>query len=101
MVIMDFPTVIEIEINSDCNLACSYCPNSKMKRKEQGEMKDEVLATILAQLKSIKYSGKIAFDFYNEPTIAKKFLEHVRLVKKELPQSFIEIYSWAKALKTI
>jgi 8-amino-3,8-dideoxy-alpha-D-manno-octulosonate transaminase len=93
MVIMDFPTVIEIEINSDCNLACSYCPNSKMKRKEQGEMKDEVLATILAQLKSIKYSGKIAFDFYNEPTIAKKFLEHVRLVKKELPQSFIEIYS--------
>ena len=90
---MSLPTVVEIEINSDCNMACSYCPNSLAKRVEEGQMSDHLFEKILNDLKNAGYTGKIAFDFYNEPTLAKNFSQRVKRVKEVLPFSFLEIYS--------
>ena len=64
-----------------------------MKRIEKGQMSDKVFSTILYQLSEINYKGKIAFDFYNEPTLAPNFLINVKEVRKQLPDCYIEIYS--------
>ena len=71
------PAVIEIEINSNCNLSCSYCPNSLFDRKETGQMKWSTFTELVSQLKNNNYKGKIAFDFYNEPMEAINFKHYV------------------------
>lgn len=90
---MSFASVVEIEINSNCNLACSYCPNSEHERIEQGNMKKELFSKIIDQLAKIGFRGKLAFDFYNEPTLSPNFYNFMREAKDKLPGVFIEIYS--------
>ena len=87
------PTVVEIEINSQCNMACSYCPNSVDERIEQGEMDEKLYNKIIDDLSSFNYTGRLAFDFYNEPMLAKNFDEYISIARKKLPDAFIEIYS--------
>lgn len=87
------PHTIEIEINSNCNLACSYCPNSVAERIEQGNMDPEIFQRIISQLKERNYKGTIAFDFYNEPMLAKHFNDFIKVTRKNLPDSPIELYS--------
>lgn len=53
--------MVEIEINSQCNRKCSYCPNSFMKRKEQGEMESKVFYKLLESLRKIKFDGRISY----------------------------------------
>jgi 8-amino-3,8-dideoxy-alpha-D-manno-octulosonate transaminase len=97
----DFANVVEIEINSACNFSCSYCPNSVDVRKETGDMDPKLFFKIISDLKSICYNGKLAFDFYNEPTLAKNFNLFITHAKKELPKVFIEIYSNGTSLNTL
>jgi radical SAM protein with 4Fe4S-binding SPASM domain len=97
----EFANVVEIEINSACNFSCSYCPNSIDERKESGDMDPELYFKIISDLKSIGYNGKLAFDFYNEPTLAKNFDLYISHAKKELPEVFIEIYTNGTKLNTI
>lgn len=96
----NFAQVVEIEINTECNLSCSYCPNSKGARIEQGNMSDEVLDKVLGDLKDINYKGKIAFDFYNEPLLANSFHDRVKKIKEFLPETFIELYSNGTKIST-
>jgi radical SAM protein with 4Fe4S-binding SPASM domain len=84
---------VEIEINSHCNKACSYCPNSAFERVEKGFISDELFLTILTQLRELDFKGKISFSFYNEPLLNKHLDSYVKLTKKYLPFSFIEIYT--------
>ena len=67
------PLTIEIEINSHCNMACDYCPNSVDSRIESGDMDFNLYLKLMGQLKERDYRGRIAFDFYNEPMLAKNF----------------------------
>lgn len=87
------PKKIEIEINSHCNLACSYCPNSITERIEDGNMDPELFDKILTQLSERNYKGKIAFDFYNEPMLAKGFDDFIAKTRKALPNCPIELYT--------
>lgn len=90
---MQLPSLVEIEINSGCNLSCSYCPNSNSSRVEKGEMELELFEKIISQLAHYNYRGQIAFEFYNEPLLAKKFNTFVTLLKKQLPLTTLVIYS--------
>jgi 8-amino-3,8-dideoxy-alpha-D-manno-octulosonate transaminase len=87
------PSGIDIEINGNCNMACSYCPNSMEDRKHLGEMPPELFSKIINQLRSLNYSGKISFHFYNEPLLSKNFDNYVKQVKRELPLCHIELYT--------
>jgi radical SAM protein with 4Fe4S-binding SPASM domain len=95
------PQAIEIEINSHCNLACSYCPNSIDERIEKGNMDLDLYRTLLNQLKEKNYSGKIAFDFYNEPTLAKEFDQYIKLAKQTVPLCFLSLYTNGTQIKTL
>ena len=87
------PLAIEIEINSDCNLSCAYCPNSKAERVEKGHMAIEVFETLMRQLQKQKYSGRISYHFYNEPTLSPNLKRFIAMTKEYLPDAKSVIYS--------
>ncbi len=93
-----FPLAVEIEINSDCNLSCSYCPNSKAERIEKGQMDKNLFVAILDQLASFNYDGRISYHFYNEPTLSPNLDEFIRLTKQKLPKAWIDLFSNATNL---
>ncbi|PIK14030.1 aminotransferase class I/II-fold pyridoxal phosphate-dependent enzyme [Halobacteriovorax sp. JY17] len=87
------PLVVEIEINSGCNLSCSYCPNSVDGYPTQFEMEKSLYTKLLRQLSIREYKGKISFDFYNEPMIAKNFNWYIEEAKRILPDTFLSLYT--------
>ncbi|MCO4792916.1 MAG: SPASM domain-containing protein [Bacteriovoracaceae bacterium] len=90
---MKFPEAVEIEINSACNMACSYCPNSVAKRVETGEMSEETYSLIMDQLQDLKFRGRISYDFYNEPLLCRNLEKFVSMAHEKLPKSKIIIYT--------
>ncbi len=94
----DLFKIVEIEINSQCNLACDYCPNREFERKEKGEMSLENYGLIIDQLAELRFEGRISHEFYGEPTLHPQFPEIVSLTKKKLPKVKIELYSNATKL---
>ena len=59
---------VEIEISSQCNFKCSYCPVSKFPRPN-GILPTETYKNVIDQLREIGYSGSIAPHLYNEPLL--------------------------------
>jgi radical SAM protein with 4Fe4S-binding SPASM domain len=84
---------VEIEINSDCNMSCTYCPNNEHQRIEKGEMDSDLFTSIMAQLKEIDYVGRISFHFYNEPLLAKNLNLFIQVTREYLPECVLVIYS--------
>ncbi|OUR93669.1 hypothetical protein A9Q84_19580 [Halobacteriovorax marinus] len=87
------PNLVEIEINSACNRKCSYCPNSISKRVETGDMEEKTFIRIMDQLGEYNYSGKISFEFYNEPLLSRNFLNYTKIARKKLPNAILVLYS--------
>lgn len=90
---MLLPSLVEIEINSDCNLSCSYCPNSVAERVEKGEMSEDLFTDLLYQLRKYDYRGRISFEFYNEPLMAKKIDFFIMKLKEILPDTTLHLYT--------
>lgn len=84
---------VEIEINSNCNRKCSYCPNTNQIRIESGDISTEVFDKILSELKKIEFKGRISFSFYNEPLLSSKVELYTKKTKTELPGCNILIYT--------
>jgi radical SAM protein with 4Fe4S-binding SPASM domain len=84
---------VEIEINHDCNRACTYCPNSLIQRKHQGRMSEELFRLVMKQLQAINYKGRISYHFYNEPLLSPDLDLFVKLTREYLPETWIEIYT--------
>lgn len=85
--------IVEIEINSHCNLACSYCPNSEHERIEKGEMSLEDYESIMLQLVDMNFKGRMSHEFYGEATLHSQFKEIVSVTKKHLPHIKLQLYS--------
>lgn len=85
--------VIEVEVNTQCNRSCSYCPVSRIPRLETGEMGINVYHCLLHQLQAIRFRGAQTFHWYSEPLIFKKLSLYVQLSKKYLPDCRRIIYS--------
>ncbi len=90
--------IVEIEINSQCNLACSYCPNHEYERTEKGEMSLDNYQIIIDQLVEMNFKGRISHEFYGEPTLHPNFEEIISRTKKSLPETKIELYTNATKL---
>lgn len=84
---------VEIEINSDCNRRCSYCPNSLGPRLERGEMEVDLYRRIIDELALIHFAGRISYDFYNEPLLCSEIINHVRYTRQQLPSVKIVLYT--------
>lgn len=97
---MKIPSLVEIEINSQCNLSCSYCPNSVSERIEKGDMDPSLFSKIIQDLKKYDYKGKIAFEFYNEPLLSPHLEQYLKEIKRELPAVTMILYTNAVKMGT-
>lgn len=84
---------VEIEINENCNMSCSYCPNSTAQRIEKGEMSDDTFEKLLFQLKEAMFSGNISLHFYGEPLLSPNLEARIVRIKEVLCETKIQIYS--------
>ncbi len=86
-------SMVEIEINSECNRKCWYCPNSKYSRKHNGEMSIDMFKELMYQLKCIQFKGRISYHFYNEPLICSNLDIFIKISKQYLPTSRQVLYT--------
>ena len=84
---------VEIEINTDCNRKCSYCPNSKHKSIKKKSMKKEMFERIMNELCKVSFTGRISYHFYNEPLLCENIVYFVAQAKEKLPKCNQVLYS--------
>lgn len=86
--------VVEIEVNTRCNLACSYCPNSvEGYARAERRMSSALFSKITDELSQLSFAGRVSFHFYNEPLLRKDLAELVREIRAKVPMVFIDIYT--------
>lgn len=70
----------EIQTSTMCNFSCLFCPvHSKPRRKEIMPLK--TFESIIFKILRYPYSKIVTFDFYNEPTIDKLFVDRLKVLK--------------------
>lgn len=84
---------VEISISSFCNRACPYCPNALIDRKStRNFIDDAVITSILNQLCSIQYEGRIAIHRYNEPLADKDYaIRRIQEIRSFLPAATLAV----------
>jgi radical SAM protein with 4Fe4S-binding SPASM domain len=83
---------VAIEISTDCNRTCNYCPNT-LEGTPTEFMSEDTFKKVIKELQSIKFSGVINYHFYNEPLLDKRLPEFVRYVNKHLPSCVSRVFS--------
>jgi len=79
--------VVEMELYSQCNRQCKFCPNSYIDRhSDNKEMTDEIFTKVIDELVNAEYKGHISFSRYNEPFMHPEILrKRVDYIKENLP----------------
>ena len=83
---------VSIEISTNCNRTCSYCPNV-LEGTPTEFMSEDTFNKVIKDLQSIKFSGIINYHFYNEPLLDKRLPEFIRYVRKHLPSCVSRVFS--------
>jgi cyclic pyranopterin phosphate synthase len=77
-------SVVEIEVGSRCNRACSYCPVALNPRPPvPARMSDQVYLRVMQRLADVGFAGRLSYHLYNEP-----------LLRKDLPRLVAIAHSW-------
>jgi len=80
------PVVVGIEITTECNRRCAYCPVSTHTRPKQ-LMGLDMFDGILNVLKASGFFGAIHLIGYGEPLLDNRIYELIRRTKKALPRN--------------
>ncbi len=82
---------VAIEISSQCNRNCKFCPNAYNERPD--ELIDfSLLVKAAKELREINYKGRIELYIYNEPLKHKKwFLKCLKYLRETVPKSCLMI----------
>ena len=89
-----FPLPSEIEISESgmCNRKCSFCPRSDPDYDHVNQfIKNSLYKKLCKELKELKYSGLIIFSGFVEPLLDKNIYNLIKMTKKFLPKSRVEI----------
>ncbi|MEG9685479.1 radical SAM/SPASM domain-containing protein [Klebsiella michiganensis] len=89
----DIFTALDFEINSNCNLECSYCPASFKDGRGKNLMSFETFKKAVDDLSKIKYSGRISPHFFGEPLLDERLPELMAYARKKLPYAQIVIHT--------
>src|SRR5207244_11389903 len=82
--------VVECELNTECNRACSYCPQSLgyiAPTNVQSLLGADVLDALLTDLARIEFGGRFSHHFYGEPLLHPDLTGIVRRVRAALPRA--------------
>lgn len=78
---------VAIEIETCCNRACWYCPQSLEKLPKQ-QMTTENFLRTLARLQEIRWAGHVTYSIFNEPLLDPRIVEFVAATKRAVPGAF-------------
>lgn len=81
-----------LETTAECNRRCSFCPVSAGPRGTAA-MDETLFAKALGELATMRYTGRIALHFFNEPLLDGNLVAKVRRLAEAAPRASIEIYS--------
>jgi len=82
----DIFTTVEVEVNTNCNRRCGYCPNGVLGPQSPPQFMDEtIFAQLLNNLQRLDFRGRISYHFYNEPLLRNDLEELINQTKKQLP----------------
>jgi len=85
---LDDLSVVEMEVGSRCNRACSYCPVSIMPMPPvPARMPEDVFSRTIEELSRVRFRGRISYHLYNEPLLRVDLHELVARVREQLPDA--------------
>ncbi len=80
------PLNVMIETINRCNGKCEFCPaNSRDEKRELKRMSDELFHSIINQLRSLEWEGKLFMCVNNEPLLDKRIIDFSKYAKNQLP----------------
>lgn len=89
----DIFTALDFEINSHCNLECSYCPASFKDGRGNNLMPLDTFKKAIDDLSAINYSGRISPHFFGEPLLDERLPELMGYARNKLPKAKIIIHT--------
>ncbi len=89
---LDVPPSVNLEINTDCNYKCPFCPQSSFQRPVR-HITREGFRRVLDELKAIDYAGLLVLSVNNEPFLHPLLLEFCRQVSEELSGATVSLIS--------
>lgn len=93
-----FPKYIEFQTHSYCNSKCLYCPYENLsKTVSNGLIDDNLFEKIVRECSKYKLERMIPY-LNNEPLMDKKYTDRIELIRKYMPDVFIEIATNAELL---
>lgn len=93
----EWPHEIAIETYARCNASCGFCPYTTLERIG-AKMPDEMLDSIVEQLKAHPEPFIISPFKVNEPFLDKRTLPFCRKVNAELPKAWLRLFTNGSAL---
>lgn len=81
----DIFTGISIETSTYCNRRCVYCPNHNYETPKLFA-DEKVIYKAISDLSKMKYSGWLAWNFYNEPTLDNRLIDFIKYTSKIAPR---------------
>ena len=75
---------ISIEINTDCNYRCSFCPQSTRRRPSRFMTRD-AFRRVVADLAGMSFDGLVVLSVNNEPFLHPLLLEFCATLSEQLP----------------
>ncbi len=86
------PSVVEISESGMCNRKCVFCPRSDPNYNHVNEfISPKLIEKITLELKSLNYKNLILFSGFVEPLLDKNIFKLLKIVRKNLPYSNIEM----------
>ncbi|WP_049590627.1 radical SAM/SPASM domain-containing protein [Acinetobacter baumannii] len=89
----DIFTAIDFEINSQCNLECSYCPSSFRDGRGENYMSEDIYRKVIDDLELMNYKGRVSPHFFGEPLLDKRLPKLISYARSKLAQADIVIHT--------
>ena len=83
---------VGVEVNSYCNRACWFCPNSFLdRRSSQNHMQMDLFIKILDELRVIGFNKEFSFSYFNEPLSSPLIFSYIEKAREYLPEANIRV----------
>ncbi len=76
---------LSVEIGTDCNYQCSFCPQSSFRRPSHFMSGDD-FDLLMHRLEDIQYEGHVCLAVNNEPFLHPKLLDFCAAISRRLPK---------------
>lgn len=86
------PSQVSIETINRCNGTCGFCPcNIHDESRPYKRMTEELFRSIVQELMSWDYNGRVVMNINNEPFMDTRIIEWTKHVRESLPKVYIYI----------